>query len=122
MADVPAGANLGAGDVVRRGRRGKDAPCPRQRFSLDDCSAFTSSRSRSGCSPTGVGPWTLFDAITRSGPWMLLSGMVATGVGLAVVLGHQVWSGGVLPVVVTLVGWAALLKGIVLLRWFRPSV
>ena len=30
-------------------------------------------------------------------------------------LGHQVWSGGALPVVVTLIGWAALLKGIVLL-------
>jgi hypothetical protein len=42
-------------------------------------------------------------------------GMVATGVGLAVVLGHQVWSGGALQIVVTLVGWAALLKGIVLL-------
>jgi hypothetical protein len=55
------------------------------------------------------------DDMARSGPWMLFSGMAATGVGLAVVLGHQVWSGGALPVVVTLVGWAALLKGIVLL-------
>ena len=41
--------------------------------------------------------------------------MVTTGIGLAMVLGHQVWSGGALPVVVTLIGWAALLKGIVLL-------
>ena len=55
------------------------------------------------------------DDMARSGPWMLFSGMVATGVGLAIVLGHQVWSGGALPFVVTLVGWAALLKGIVLL-------
>ena len=55
------------------------------------------------------------DGMARSGPWMLFSGMVATGVGLAVVLSHQVWSGGALPIVVTLVGWAALLKGIVLL-------
>ncbi len=55
------------------------------------------------------------DGMAHSGPWMLFSGMVATGVGLAVVLGHQVWSGGALPIVVTLVGWAALLKGIVLL-------
>ena len=46
---------------------------------------------------------------------MLLSGVVATAAGLAVVLGHNVWSGGALPVVVTLTGWAALLKGIVLL-------
>lgn len=42
---------------------------------------------------------------------MLFSGMVATAVGIAVVLGHNVWSGGWLPVVVTAVGWAALLKG-----------
>ena len=55
------------------------------------------------------------DEMARSGPWMLFSGMVATATGLAVVLGHQVWSGGALPVVVTLVGWAALLKGVTLL-------
>jgi hypothetical protein len=55
------------------------------------------------------------DEITRSGPWMLFSGVVATAAGLAVVIGHQVWSGGPLPVVVTLVGWAALLKGVTLL-------
>ncbi|MGO9418418.1 hypothetical protein [Roseiarcus sp.] len=55
------------------------------------------------------------DEMAQSGPWMLFSGMVATAAGLAVVLGHQVWSGGALPVVVTLVGWAALLKGVTLL-------
>jgi len=55
------------------------------------------------------------DEMARSGPWMLFSGMVATAAGLAVVLGHQVWSGGALPVAVTLVGWAALLKGVALL-------
>ena len=55
------------------------------------------------------------DEMARSGSWMLFSGMVATAAGLAVVLGHQVWSGGALPVVVTLMGWAALLKGVTLL-------
>src|SRR5271157_969473 len=55
------------------------------------------------------------DEMARSGPWMLFSGMVATAAGLAVVLAHNVWSGGALPVVVTLVGWAALLKGVALL-------
>ena len=55
------------------------------------------------------------DEMARSGPWMLFSGMVATSAGLAVVLGHQVWNGGALPVVVTLIGWAALLKGVALL-------
>ena len=56
------------------------------------------------------------DEMARSGPWMLFSGMVGCAGGLAVVLGHQVWSGGALPVVVTLVGWAALLKGVTLLQ------
>jgi hypothetical protein len=55
------------------------------------------------------------DEMARSGPWMLLSAMVATAGGLAVMLGHQVWGGGALPVLVTLVGWAALLKGVTLL-------
>ncbi len=55
------------------------------------------------------------DEMARSGPWRLFSGMVATAAGLAVVLGHNVWNGGMLPIVVTLVGWAALMKGITLL-------
>jgi hypothetical protein len=38
-----------------------------------------------------------------------LSGMVA---GLAIILAHNVWSGGALPVIVSLVGWLALIKGL----------
>ena len=37
------------------------------------------------------------------------------------VLGHNVWSGGALPVVVTLVGWLILAKGVLLL-FFTPDV
>ena len=48
-------------------------------------------------------------------PLLLLSGVFAVSVGLAMVLGHNVWSGGALPVVVTLVGWASLVKGLLLL-------
>jgi hypothetical protein len=55
------------------------------------------------------------DEMARSGPWMLFSGLVATAAGLAIVLGHNVWTGGALAIVVTLFGWAALLKGISLL-------
>ena len=40
---------------------------------------------------------------------------LTTATGLAIVLGHNVWSGGALAVVVTLFGWAALLKGVSLL-------
>jgi len=38
--------------------------------------------------------------------------------GLAMVLAHNVWSGGAAPVVVTLLGWVTLTKGVVLL--FAP--
>jgi hypothetical protein len=48
-------------------------------------------------------------------PVMLIYGITSLGLGLAMVLGHNVWSGGALPVVVTLVGWLILAKGIVLL-------
>ena len=58
---------------------------------------------------------TTLDEMARSGPWMLFSGMVATSAGLAIVIGHNVWTGSALTVVVTLFGWAALLKGISLL-------
>ncbi len=41
--------------------------------------------------------------------------IISVAAGLAMVLGHNVWSGGVLPVVVTLVGWLILAKGLFLL-------
>jgi hypothetical protein len=46
---------------------------------------------------------------------LLLTALVVVVAGLAIVLGHNVWSGGALPVTVTLIGWVALLKGLVLL-------
>ena len=55
------------------------------------------------------------DEMARSGPWMLFSGMAATAVGLAVALAHNAWSGGALTIAVTVIGWAALLKGLALL-------
>ena len=55
------------------------------------------------------------DEMARSGPWMLFSGMVATAAGLAVVLAHNVWTGGALTIAVTLAGWMALFKGLALL-------
>jgi len=46
-------------------------------------------------------------------------GLVAVAAGLALVLAHNVWSGGALPVVVTLVGWWSLIKGLACL--FLPQ-
>jgi len=61
---------------------------------------------------------TTVDAVNdliRDPPLVLLSGVIAVAVGLGVVIGHNIWSGGALPVVVTLVGWASLIKGIALM-------
>ncbi len=58
---------------------------------------------------------TTLDDMVNDGPWMLFSGMVAVAAGLAIVLAHNVWTGGALTLAVTLVGWAALLKGLSLL-------
>jgi len=42
-------------------------------------------------------------------------GLISVAVGLAMILGHNVWSGGALPVVVTLIGWWSLVKGLLCL-------
>jgi vacuolar-type H+-ATPase subunit I/STV1 len=43
---------------------------------------------------------------------MLLSGVFALACGLAMVLCHNVWSGGAAPVTITLLGWSSLIKGV----------
>lgn len=48
-------------------------------------------------------------------PLMFTYAIISIALGLAMVLGHNVWSGGSLPVVVTLVGWLILAKGLLLL-------
>jgi hypothetical protein len=48
-------------------------------------------------------------------PMLFLTGVITVTVGLAIVLSHNVWSGGALPVVVTLVGWGTLFKGMLFL-------
>jgi hypothetical protein len=48
-------------------------------------------------------------------PLMFTYAIISLALGLAMVLGHNVWSGGALPVVVTLVGWLILAKGVLLL-------
>lgn len=45
-------------------------------------------------------------------PLLLVLGMIA---GLAMVFSHNVWPGGVLPVIVTLMGWIVLIRGLILL-------
>jgi hypothetical protein len=58
---------------------------------------------------------TTIDALAHSPDVLLVFGVVALLAGLAIVLSHNVWSGGVLPVVITLLGWILVLRGVVLL-------
>jgi hypothetical protein len=44
---------------------------------------------------------------------LLISGMCTLLAGLAMVLSHNIWTGGATPVVVTVVGWVLLVRGIV---------
>jgi|SRR5579862_98228 len=55
------------------------------------------------------------EAAVADAPVMLTYAIVSLAAGLAMILGHNVWSGGALPVVVTVVGWLILAKGLVLL-------
>jgi hypothetical protein len=57
----------------------------------------------------------LVEATVADGPVMLVYAVVSLAAGLAMILGHNVWSGGMLPVLVTVVGWLILAKGLLLL-------
>jgi hypothetical protein len=46
---------------------------------------------------------------------MMLLGVIALIAGLAMILAHNVWSGGALPVAVTVVGWLSAIKGLMFL-------
>jgi hypothetical protein len=54
-------------------------------------------------------------AMIQTPPVLLLAGIIALVAGLAMVLGHNVWSGGALPVIVTLVAWITLIRGLLIL-------
>lgn len=51
-------------------------------------------------------------ALVHNSPLLLLLGVMTVVAGLAMILSHNVWSGGALPVVVTLIGWWMLIKGL----------
>lgn len=53
--------------------------------------------------------------IVRDPPLLFILGLITLIAGLAMVLAHNIWSGGVLPVVITLIGWITLIRGLVLL-------
>lgn len=54
-------------------------------------------------------------AVVTNPPVLLYVELIGLALGLAMVLAHNVWSGDVLSVVVTLVGWFMLIRSAVLL-------
>jgi hypothetical protein len=60
-------------------------------------------------------------ALVRDAPLLFVFGLIVVAVGLALVLRHNVWSGGALPVIVTIVGWLTLLKGLAFLFFPPPA-
>ena len=54
-------------------------------------------------------------ALLHNPSMMLILGIFTVIAGLAMILAHNRWSGGALPVVVTMVGWLTLIKGMLFL-------
>ena len=57
---------------------------------------------------------SLVHAFVADAPLVLIAGVFTLFGGLALVLLHNYWSGGALPVIVTLIGWLTLIKAVVL--------
>jgi hypothetical protein len=54
-------------------------------------------------------------ALAGNSPVMLVVGVFTLFAGLAMVLGHNVWRGGGVTIVVTVIGWLTLLKALLIL-------
>jgi hypothetical protein len=57
----------------------------------------------------------MMTSMVRNPELLFVLGILGMTGGLAIILVHNVWSGGALSVMVTLVGWTAALKGITLM-------
>ena len=57
--------------------------------------------------------------MARSKAMLLVVGLIATLCGLMVVLSYVGWGAGIIPTLVTLLGWAVLLKGLAVI--FLPQ-
>ena len=60
-------------------------------------------------------------ALLHNPSMILILGVITLAAGLAMVLAHNIWSGGGLAVVVTLVGWITLIKSLLFL-FLPPEV
>jgi hypothetical protein len=59
--------------------------------------------------------------LVNNGPLVFVFGLILVAAGLAMILSHNIWTGGALPVIVTIVGWLTLGKGLVFLFLPPPA-
>jgi hypothetical protein len=60
-------------------------------------------------------------ALIRNPPLLLFVEALGLAAGLAIVIGHNIWSGDALPVVITLAGWLMVIRGGGLLALSRDA-
>jgi hypothetical protein len=60
-------------------------------------------------------------ALLQNPSMMWVLGVITLAAGLAMVLAHNIWSGGALVVIVTLVGWLTVVKSLLFL-FLPPEV
>jgi len=61
-------------------------------------------------------------ALITNPPLLLFVEVLGLAGGLAMVIGHNIWSGGALPIVITLVGWLMVIRGVGLLALSRDGI
>ena len=72
----------------------------------------------------GISRQTTFqtvEALVHDAPLLFTFGLILVFAGLALVLSHNIWSGGALPVIVTIIGWLTLIKGMAFLLLPPPA-
>ncbi len=65
---------------------------------------------------------TIVHAFVSDAPLVLIASVFTLFGGLALVLLHNFWSGGALPVIITLLGWLTLIKAVLLLVLPSPKL
>ena len=60
-------------------------------------------------------------ALVHDSAALFVFGLILVAVGLAIILSHNIWSGGAVPVIVALVGWLSLVKGLLFLVLPPPA-
>lgn len=63
----------------------------------------------------------VMDDFLKDGPLMYFAGLVIAVVGFVMVMYHNIWSGG-WPIVVTVLAWASMIKGLLFLLFPKVMV